>query len=87
MGKVVQEDRRALADPFNDHKFMERVEEASRRSQVAKKQFGKFRDVCIAAQQVQCTAGFLNAYAPSHPERPCEFGSLPRCLNICDDAK
>lgn len=32
---------------------MEGLEEAKRRSQVAKKQFGKFRDVCIAAQQVR----------------------------------
>lgn len=33
-------------------KQLERLEDAKRRSEVAKKQFGKFRDVCISAQQV-----------------------------------
>lgn len=41
-----------LADLPNDPKLIDRLEEAQRRSQVAKKQFGKFRDVCVSAQQV-----------------------------------
>ena len=33
-------------------KVFEKLEEAGRRSQVARRQFGKFRDVCNAVQQV-----------------------------------
>jgi len=37
----------------SDPKHLERLEEAARRSEVAKRQFGKLRDVCISAQQVR----------------------------------
>ena len=40
------------ADALRNLKLTEKLEEAERRSEVAKKQFGKFRDVCISAQQV-----------------------------------
>ena len=40
-----------------------RLEEAARRSAVAKKQYGKLKDICIGAQQVRC---WQNRH---HPDR------------------
>ena len=42
----------AVLEAGEDVRALERLEEAARRSEVARKQFGRLRDVGIAAQQV-----------------------------------
>lgn len=51
----MQDDRKTpkATDASGKAELTEDLEEAKRRSEVAKKQFGKFRDVCISAQQVK----------------------------------
>ena len=43
-------------DASGSAELTEDLEEADRRSEVAKKQFSKFRDVCISAQQVKISS-------------------------------
>ena len=59
----------AVVEAGEDVRALERLEEAAHRSEVARKQFGRLRDVCIAAQQV--------SLMPSMPSLTC----IPRrCL-------